>query len=113
MHADDSEWKVKLANEKKQTKTLERSIRKLNAELEAVNNRVGNLKKHTIKSEYSLQEEITNLLAYNKYSYLSESAASTDQHKVSKSVAKSESNHVSTLTLFDCAVLLQYGCRRM
>lgn len=35
-YSDDSEWKQKLAHEKKQTRILEKSIRKLNTELEAV-----------------------------------------------------------------------------
>lgn len=47
---DDSEWKQKLSKEKKQTRTLERSIKKLKTELSAVD-RVGNLKKHSIKCE--------------------------------------------------------------
>ena len=50
VYEDDNEWKQKFAEEKKRTKMLEKSIRKLKMDIQAVDE-TGKVKRQLVESE--------------------------------------------------------------
>ena len=120
LYLDNSEWKQKLDNERKRTKKLERSIRKLRAEIEAVDQVAPAKKKskksesfacilielvgltvprHGVESFTCILIELVGLTVPRHGVESSVGGEQQQQRDAKSSVAKSESDHVSTLCM--------------